>query len=68
MLVGALLVLRKGLLVLREAWLLAHAQLQHLMVPTDSRQFTCQTNQNAENYKINKSILITQIPQDLSES
>ena len=67
MLVGALLVLREGLLVLREAWLLTHVQLQDLMVPTDSRRFSCQTNQNAENYNTNQSIVITQIPRDLSE-
>ena len=67
MLVKALLVLREGPLVLREAWLLMHAQLQGLMVPIDSRRFTCQNNQNAENYNVNQSIVITQIPGDLSE-
>ena len=67
MLVKARRVLRGGLLVLREAWLLTNAQLQDLMFPADSRRFTCQTNQNAENYNINQSIVITQIPRDLSE-
>ena len=67
MLVQALLVLREGILVLREAWFLTPAQLQDLMVRTDSRRFTCQTNQNAENYIIKLSIVITQIARDQSE-
>ena len=52
MLVEATLVLREGLLVLREAWFLTHAQPRDLMVLTDSRRFTCQTNKNAENYNM----------------